>query len=43
MAKSTTPYWNPLNAQSQGRWTPIEGLDGMADELTLSVDPVTGE
>jgi len=43
MAKSTTPYWNPLSADQRGRWTPIEGLAGMAEELTLSLDPATGE
>ena len=43
MAKSTTPYWNPLTSANQGRWTPVTGLEGMAEELTLSVDPATGE
>jgi len=43
MAKSTTRYWNPLASESQGRWTPVSGLDGMVEELTLSIDPVTGE
>ena len=43
MTKSTTTYWNPLNPESQKQWTPINGLEGMAEELTLSVDPTTGE
>ena len=43
MAKSTTTYWNALAAESRDRWTPVAGLDGMAEELTLSLDPVTGE
>ena len=43
MAKSTVPYWNPLASESQGRWTPVSGLDGLVDELTLSMDPLTGE
>ena len=43
MAKSTTPYWNPLTSESPGRWTPVAGLEGMAEELTLSMDPLTGE
>lgn len=43
MAKSTTTYWNPLRPESRTRWTPIAGLEGMAEELTLSIDPVTGE
>jgi len=43
MAKSLATYWNPLVPESQERWTPIRGLEGMAEELTLSIDPVTGE
>ena len=43
MAKSTTPYWNPLTSESQERWTPVTGLEGMVEELTLSMDPSTGE
>ncbi len=43
MPKSTTTYWNPLNPEGRGRWTPISGLEGMAEELTLSIDSVTGE
>ncbi len=43
MAKSTTTYWNPLSPDSRERWTPIPGLEGMVEELTLSIDPITGE
>ncbi len=43
MAKSTIPYWNPLSPEQRGRWQPIEGLEGMAEELTLSMDEATGE
>ncbi len=43
MAKSTTTYWNPLSPDSRERWTPIPGLEGMAEEITLSIDPITGE
>lgn len=43
MAKSTTAYWNTLAAENGGRWAPIKGLEGMAEELTLSSDPATGE
>lgn len=43
MAKSTAPYWNPLAPASRGRWTPIPGLEGLAEELTLSLDPDSGE
>lgn len=46
--KTTTTYWNPLvtdqDSQNQpGQWQPIEGLENMAEELTLSIDPDTGE
>ena len=43
MAKTTTTYWNPLTAENGPRWTPVEGLDGMVEDLTLSVDATTGE
>lgn len=43
MSKSTTTYWNPLAADQRSRWTPIKGLEGMTEEITLSIDPVTGE
>ena len=43
MAKSTTRYWNPLSPEKRDRWQPIEGLEGRAEELTLSMDEETGE
>ena len=43
MPKSTATYWNPLNPDNRQQWTPIKGLEGMAEELTLSIDPITGE
>ena len=43
MAKSTITYWNTLATENRGRWTPVAGLDGMAEELTLSMDALTGE
>ncbi|MGB4066571.1 MAG: cupin domain-containing protein [Nitrospira sp.] len=43
MSKSITTYWNPLAPDQQTRWTPIKGLEGMAEEITLSIDPDTGE
>ena len=43
MAKSVMTYWNPLAPENKGRWAPIRGLEGMAEELTLSIDPDTGE
>ena len=43
MAKSTASYWNPLTAENRRGWVPVEGLEGIAEELTLSIDPATGE
>ena len=43
MTKSTITYWNPLNAENQGKWQPIDGLEGIAEELTLSIDSESGE
>lgn len=43
VAKSTASYWNPLKPENRGQWTPIKGLEGIAEELTLSIDPNTGE
>jgi hypothetical protein len=43
MAKTTTSYWNPLTVENDRRWTPVKGLEGMAEELTLSMDSRTGE
>lgn len=43
MPKSTTIYWNPLDPENQGRWQPVAGLEGLAEELTLSRDEATGE
>lgn len=43
MPKSTITYWNPLKTDAQGCWSPVKGLEDMAEELTLSIDDVTGE
>ena len=43
MPKSTTTYWNPLELENAARWAPVKGLEGIAEELTLSIDEVTGE
>ncbi|MGH8050028.1 MAG: cupin domain-containing protein [Arenimonas sp.] len=43
MTKSTTTYWNALSHESHDHWTPIERLEGRVEELTLSIDPITGE
>ncbi len=43
MTKSTIEYWNPLNSVNKDAWQPIDGLEGMAEEITLSIDEVTDE
>lgn len=43
MTKSIATYWNVLSPQAQERWAPIQGLEGMAEELTLSSDEESGE
>lgn len=43
MSKSTVTYWNALSAENRGRWTVVKGMEDMAEELTLSIDPKTGE
>jgi hypothetical protein len=43
MGKTTTTYWNPLSPSNKGKWKPVKGLEGMAEELTLSIDEETGE
>ncbi len=43
MSKSTSTSWNPLRHDMQRHWQAIKGMEGMAEELTLSIAPVTGE
>jgi len=43
MSKSTITYWNPLFSSNKKKWHPVDGLEEMAEELTLSMDDTTGE
>lgn len=43
MTKSTRTYWNTFAPENRDCWVPVKGLEGLAEELTLSVDPDTGE
>ncbi|MBL6751594.1 MAG: cupin domain-containing protein [Nevskia sp.] len=43
MPKSLVACWNPLAPESAARWTPVAGLQGKVEQLTLSQDPETGE
>ena len=43
MPKTTATYWNTLSSESSERWKPVAALEGIAEELTLSIDENTGE
>ncbi len=43
MAKSTKTYWNPLLPENRHRWRAVDGMDGVAQELTLAMDEETGD
>ena len=43
MTKSTITYWNPIHSSNTEEWQPIKDLEGIAEEITLSIDTVTGE
>lgn len=43
MSKTSVAYWNPLSPESRSHWKPVEGLEGMAEEITLAIDEATGD
>ncbi len=43
MSKSTMKYWNVLAAENSRSWQVIDGSAGMMEQLTLAVDPDTGD
>lgn len=43
MAKSTRTYFNALVADHADEWRWVEGLEGVAEELTLAIDDATGD
>lgn len=43
MSKNATTYWNVLNTENAGKWEPIEGTEGMLEQLTVAMDEVTGD
>lgn len=43
MSKSESIYWNVLKNESSDKWSVIAGTDGMLEELTLSIDPESGD
>lgn len=43
MTKKTATYWNTLSPHNAHKWEPIEGSDGMLEQLTLAIDEITGD
>ena len=43
MPKTTQTDWSPLSAEHHSNWQPIEGLEGVAEELTLAIDEETSD
>jgi hypothetical protein len=43
MPKSVETYWNPLGSANTKRWQAVKGLEGLAEEITLSLDEAMGE
>ena len=43
MSKNTIQYWNTLTAANKSQWSVIEDTNGQLEQLTLSMDDVTGD
>ena len=43
VSKTTATYWNTLSAENAHQWEPIEGSDGMLEQLTVAMDPIAGD
>lgn len=43
MSVKTSIYWNPLLPEHSSKWRPVPGLEGMAEQVTLSMDMLSGE
>ena len=43
MSKSTETYWNPLLSENKLHWKSIDGMEGVAEELTLAIDEESGD
>ena len=43
MPKTTETYWNPLLESGAHRWEAIEGMEGVAEQVTLAIDHETGD
>jgi hypothetical protein len=43
MSKSTVSYWNVLDEENAHDWEPVEGAQGMLEQLTLAIDTQSGD
>ena len=43
MPKNTMTYWNPLLSENKSQWETIQGMAGLAEELTLAIDNESGD
>jgi len=43
MPNTSLRYWNPLWQANWDAWQAVPGLEGIAEQLTLSIDAKTGE
>ena len=43
MSKSVATYWNFLSKDNKRKWEPIEGTEGMLEQLTLAFDEESGD
>lgn len=43
MAKTTATYWNVLAAEQGDRWEIVPGTDGQVTQITLAINPKTGD
>ncbi len=41
--KSTSTYWNPLATAHSLDWQTLDGSDGNLSQLTLALDPESGD
>ncbi len=43
MTKNTIQYWNPLLAENNKKWEPIEDTEEQIEQLTLAIDSESGD
>lgn len=43
MSKNIAIYWNALSKENIDKWEPIEGSEGMLEQLTLAIDSSSGD